>query len=127
MTQSVKGWSDKGIAHSILLLIRQKRILREENPTFERRWLEANRSTQEEEGATAKKWKCYPSLAGSELFESDVETILHQLQMRHLWRSLEVRMVKKQIIYHKLIGKNGCHIYGWMMTYLLHSNHIIIQ
>ncbi len=70
VTQSVKGWSDEGIARFNELFDQVKKD-RAANPGFERKWLEARKSAQEEEGATAKKRKRQPTQARSELFESD--------------------------------------------------------
>jgi hypothetical protein len=70
VTQSVKGWSDEGISRFNELFDQVKKD-RAANPGFERKWLEARKSAQEEEGATAKKRKRQPTQARSELFESD--------------------------------------------------------
>jgi hypothetical protein len=70
MTQSVKGWSEEGIAR-FNALFDQVIADRAENPNFERQWLEARRSAQEEAGTTAKKRKCQPTQARSEQLESD--------------------------------------------------------
>jgi hypothetical protein len=42
-----------------------------ENPNFERKWLEASKSAQEEEGTTTKKRKHQPTQARSELLYSE--------------------------------------------------------
>jgi hypothetical protein len=60
MTQSVKGWSEEGDAR-FNVLFDQVIADRAENPKFERRWLEARKSAQEEEGITAKKRNCQPT------------------------------------------------------------------
>jgi hypothetical protein len=70
VTQSVKGWSDEGISRFNELFDQVKKD-RGANPGFGRKWLEARKSAQEEEGATAKKRKRQPTQARSELFESD--------------------------------------------------------
>ena len=70
MTQSVKGWSEEGIAR-FNALFDQVIADRAQNPGFERRWLEARKSAQEEEGTTTKKRKRQPTQARSELLDSD--------------------------------------------------------
>jgi hypothetical protein len=57
MTQSVKGWSEEGIAR-FNALFDQVIVDCARNPNFERKcWLEARKSAQEEEGITEKKRK----------------------------------------------------------------------
>jgi hypothetical protein len=53
MTQSVKGWSEEGIAR-FNALFDQVIADRARNPNFERKRLEARKSAQEEEGITEK-------------------------------------------------------------------------
>ena len=72
ITQSVKGWSDAGISRFNELFDHVKED-REQNPDFERVWLEERKSAQAENGATTKKRKRQPPQARSELFESDNE------------------------------------------------------
>ena len=70
MTQSVKGWSEEGMARCNALFD-QVIADRAENPNFERNWLEARKSAQDEEGTTAKKRKRQPTQARSEILDSD--------------------------------------------------------
>jgi hypothetical protein len=49
MTQSVKGWSEEGIA-GFNALFDQVIADRARKPNVERKWLEARKSAQEEEG-----------------------------------------------------------------------------
>jgi hypothetical protein len=70
MTQPVKGWIEEGIAR-FNALFDQVIADRAENPNFERKWLEARKSTQEEEGITEKKRKRQPTQARSEQLKSD--------------------------------------------------------
>jgi hypothetical protein len=72
VTQSVKGWSDEGIARFNALFDHVKKD-RAENPEFEREWLESRHRALAENGATPKKRKRQPTQARSELFESDNE------------------------------------------------------
>jgi hypothetical protein len=73
VAQSVKGWSVEDIVRFNTLFDLVKRD-RAENPDFERHWLEARRSAQEEGGAIPKKRKLQPPQARSELFESATAT-----------------------------------------------------
>jgi hypothetical protein len=70
MTQSVKGWSEEGIAHFNVLF---DQVIADcaENPDFERKWIEARKSAQEEAGTTAKKRRGQPTQARSKLLDSD--------------------------------------------------------
>jgi hypothetical protein len=70
MIQSVKGWREESIARFNVLF---DKVIpdRARNPNFERKWLEARKSAQEEEGITEKKRKCQPTQARSEQLESD--------------------------------------------------------
>ncbi len=70
MTQSVKGWSEEGIAR-FNALFDQVIADRAENPDFERNWLIARKCAQDEEGTTAKKRKRQPTQARSEILDSD--------------------------------------------------------
>jgi hypothetical protein len=77
ITQSVKGWSPKGIVRFNALFDQVKRDCAG-NPDFKMNWLEAQCSAQcsaqAEEGATPhQKRKLQPPQARSELFESDNE------------------------------------------------------
>jgi hypothetical protein len=72
MRQSVKGWSDEGIARFNVLFEQVKRD-RETTPLFERRWLAERNKARGEVGANLKKRKRQPTQARSELFESDNE------------------------------------------------------
>jgi hypothetical protein len=75
MTQSVKGWSEEGIAR-FNALFDQVLADRAESPNFEMKWLEARKSAQDEEGTTtAKKRKCQPTQARSEQLDSDDDNI----------------------------------------------------
>jgi hypothetical protein len=65
MTQPVKGWSEEGTAR-FNALFDQVIVDRARNPNFERKWLEARKSAQEEEGITEKKRKRQPTQARSE-------------------------------------------------------------
>jgi hypothetical protein len=76
MTQPVKEWSEEGIAR-FNALFDQVIADRAENPTFERRWLEARKSAQEEEGITAKKRKRQPTQARSEQLVQMMTMTLH--------------------------------------------------
>jgi hypothetical protein len=55
-TQLVGGWSEEGIAR-FNALFDQVIADHAKNPDFERRWLGARKSAQEEEGTTTKKRK----------------------------------------------------------------------
>jgi hypothetical protein len=70
MTQPVKGWSEEGIAHFNALF---DQVIADcaGNPNFERKWLEARKSAQEEEAFTKKKRKRQPTQARLEQLESD--------------------------------------------------------
>ena len=70
MAQSVKGWSEGGIAR-FNALFDQVIADRAENPDFERNWLKARNCAQDEEGTTAKKRKRQPTQAHSEILVSD--------------------------------------------------------
>jgi hypothetical protein len=70
MTQSVKGWSEEGIAR-FNALFDQVIADHARNPDFERKWLEARKSAQEEEGIAETKRKRQPTQARSEQLESD--------------------------------------------------------
>jgi hypothetical protein len=70
MTQLVKGWSEEGIAR-FNALFDQVIADHARNPNFERKWLEARKSPQEEEGITEKKRKHQPTQARSGQLESD--------------------------------------------------------
>ncbi len=70
MEQSVKGWSEEGIAR-FNALFDQVIADRAENPDFERNWLIARKCAQDEEGTTAKKRKRQPTQARSEILDSD--------------------------------------------------------
>jgi hypothetical protein len=96
MTQPVKGWSEEGIAR-FNALFDQVIADRARNPNFERKWLEARKSAQEEEGITEKKRKGQLTQARSEQLESDDGMTLHQPHLRRRWRILEVTLTKKQI------------------------------
>jgi hypothetical protein len=66
LTQSVKGWSEEGIAR-FNALFDQVIADRAESFDFERKWIDA----QEGGGTKAKKRKCQPTQARSELLDSD--------------------------------------------------------
>jgi hypothetical protein len=70
----IKGWSGEVIAR-LNALLDQVIADRARNPNFERKWLEARKSAQEEEGITEKKRKRQPAQACSqaclERLESD--------------------------------------------------------
>jgi hypothetical protein len=115
IAQLVKGWRPEGIVH-FNGLFDQVRKDYAGNPDFERNWLEAPHSTQEE-GATPKS--CLNQI---------MKTILHQLQLRSLWMGQEVRLTKRQIRFQQELITFSIHghRYGSVMIFRIHTNHIII-
>jgi hypothetical protein len=99
VTQSVKGCSVEGIVHFNTLFDLVKRD-RAENPDFERHWLEAQRSAQEEGGQPQRNansnrhkrvWSCLNQIT---------TMTLHQPQLGSQWGSQTARLTMKRIRFH---------------------------
>jgi hypothetical protein len=81
MTQPVKEWSEEGMAR-FNALFDQVIADRAENPDFERRWLEARKGAQEEEGTTAKSANATQHNCAWSNWIQTMTMTLHQLQLR---------------------------------------------
>jgi hypothetical protein len=99
VTQSVKGWSAEDIVRFNTLFDLVKRD-RAENPDFERHWLEARRSAQEEGGGLQRNANSNRHKRVQGCSNQITTMTLHQPQLGSQWRSPTVQLTMKRIIFH---------------------------
>jgi hypothetical protein len=99
VTQSVKGWSSKGIVRFNTLFDLVKRD-RAENPDFERHWLEARRSAQEEGGQPQRNANSNRHKGVRSCLNQITMMTLHQPPLGSQWRSRTAHLTMKRIRFH---------------------------